>query len=122
MRNEQKTIFVLDDDLDILEFLQALLQQEGYRVVITSKAESLEKLISGDTLPDLILMDVFLSGSDGCEIVKQLKSQEKSRSIPVVMFSAHPGVEGTARHAGADAFVSKPFEMDELLAKIEHYL
>ena len=73
-------------------------------------------------LPDLILLDVLLSGKDGREIVKRLKSQEETRHIPVIMFSAHPSAEKTARAAGADDFVAKPFEMDEILAKIAKHV
>jgi DNA-binding response OmpR family regulator len=118
MQSKQKKILVVDDEPDILEFLQELLEQEGYTVAITDKAEYIEKLHDGG-LPDLILIDVLLSGKDGREIVKDLKSQEEeTRDVPVIMFSAHPSAEETARAAGADDFVAKPFEMDEILAKI----
>jgi DNA-binding response OmpR family regulator len=112
---------VIDDELDILAFLRELLEQEDYTVVTIDKAEYGEKLHDGG-LPDLILLDVLLSGKDGHEIVKRLKSQEETRHIPVIMFSAHPSAEETTRAAGADAFVAKPFEMDELLEKVAHYL
>ena len=121
MQSKQKKILVVDDEPDILEFLQELLEQEGYTVAITDKAEYIEKLHDGG-LPDLILIDVLLSGKDGREIVKHLKSQEETRYIPVIMFSAHPNAEETARAAGADDFVAKPFEMDEVLAKIAKHV
>ena len=117
MGSKQKKILVVDDEPDILEFLQELLEQEGYTVSITDKAEYVEKLHAGG-LPDLILIDVLLSGKDGRKIVKQLKSQEATKHVPVIMFSAHPSAEETARAAGADDFVAKPFELDEVLAKI----
>jgi DNA-binding response OmpR family regulator len=121
MQRAQKKILVIDDELDILEFLQELLEQEDYTVVTIDKAEYGEKLYDGG-LPDLILLDVLLSGKDGREIVKHLKSQEETRHIPVIMFSAHPSAEETTRAAGADDFVAKPFEFDELLEKVAHYL
>lgn len=117
MQSKQKKILVVDDDPDILEFLQELLEEEGYIVATTDKTEYVEKLHDSG-LPDLILIDVLLSGKDGREIVKRLKSQEETRHIPVMMFSAHPSAEATARAAGADDFVAKPFEMGEILAKI----
>jgi DNA-binding response OmpR family regulator len=120
-QSHQKKILVIDDDLDILEFLHDLLEIEGYVVAITAKVDYLEKLWHGD-LPDLILLDVFLSGKDGRDIVKQLKKQEETKQIPVIMFSAHPSAEATARAAGADDFVAKPFSIDELLAKIQIFL
>ena len=121
MQSKQKKILLVDDEPDILEFLQELLEQEGYTVAITDKAEYVAKLPAGG-LPDLILIDVLLSGKDGREIVKHLKSQEATRHVPVIMFSAHPRAEETARMAGADDFVAKPFDMDEILAKIAKHV
>lgn len=121
MQSKQKKILVVDDEPDILEFLQELLEQEGYIVATTDKAEYVEKLQDGGRA-DLILIDVLLSGKDGREIVKHLKSQEETRHIPVIMFSAHPSAEETTLVAGADDFVAKPFEMDEILAKIAKHV
>ena len=113
----QKKILVVDDDPDILEFLQVILEEEGYTVATTDKGDYVEKLHDGE-LPNLILLDILLSGKDGREIVKSLKSQEETRHIPVVMFSAHPSAEATARACGADDFIAKPFDIDVLLAKL----
>jgi DNA-binding response OmpR family regulator len=121
MRSKQKKILVVDDEPDILEFLQELLEGEGYTVAIADKAEYVEKLRAGG-LPDLILIDVLLSGEDGRKIVKHLKSQEATRHVPVIMFSAHPSAEETVMVAGADDFVAKPFELDEVLAKIAKHV
>ncbi len=121
MQTRQHKILVVDDEPDILEFLQELLELEGYSVSTTKKSDYLETLSNGG-MPELILLDVFLSGKDGRDIVKHLKSQQATRHIPVIMFSAHPSAEETALAAGADAFIAKPFEIDELLAKIIHYL
>jgi DNA-binding response OmpR family regulator len=121
MQNAPKRILVVDDEPDILEFLQVILEEEGYAVLTSDKGEFLEQLHNGG-LPHLILLDVLLSGKDGREIVKYLKSQEETKSIPVIMFSAHPSAEETARQAGADDFLAKPFHIDVLLAKIAHYL
>lgn len=119
MQSKSKKILIVDDEPDILEFLRLLLEDEGYTVFIIDKAEQIEKPLSGG-LPDLILLDVLLSGKDGREIVKHLKSEERTRQIPVIMFSAHPKAERTALEAGADDFVAKPFEIDTMLDKIVH--
>jgi CheY-like chemotaxis protein len=121
MQRERKKIVILDDDPDILEFLQELLKLEGYNVVATARAEYVENLHDG-SLPDLILLDILLSGKDGREIVKRLKSQEKTRRIPMILFSAHPNAEMTARAAGADDFLAKPFEVDDILTKIAKHV
>jgi DNA-binding response OmpR family regulator len=121
MQSKRKKILVVDDEPDILEFLQVILEEEGYLVLTSQKAEYLEQLHNGG-LPDLILLDVLLSGKDGREIVKYLKQQEETKRIPVIMFSAHPSAEQTALEAGADDFMAKPFEIDDLLARVAQYL
>ena len=120
MQSKRKKILVVDDELDILEFLQVILEEEGYVVLTSQKGEYLEQLHNGG-LPDLILLDVLLSGKDGREIVKYLKQQDETKDIPVIMFSAHPSAEQTAREAGAEDFIAKPFEIDELLAKVAKF-
>ena len=121
IQSNQKKILIVEDDLDIVDFLRELLELEGYTVATTDKADYVEKLHSGD-LPDLLLLDMLLSGKDGREIVKQLKRQEETRHIPVIMFSAHPSAEKTALKAGADDFIAKPFEVDELLEMVARWV
>ena len=121
MQSQKKKVLVVDDEADILEFLKVILEDEGYTVVTTDKDDYLEKL-QDDTLPDLILLDLLLSGKDGREIVKYLKSNEKTHHIPVIMFSAHPSAREITKQAGADDFVAKPFEIDLFLKKIAQYL
>jgi DNA-binding response OmpR family regulator len=118
MQSKQKKILVVDDEPDILEFLQIIFEEAGFLVVTTDKGDYLEKLNTG-TLPDLVLLDMLLSGKDGREIVKHLKSQKRTKHIPVIMFSAHPSAEKTALEAGADDFVEKPFDIETLLEKIK---
>src|SRR5690348_2276001 len=101
----QKKILVVDDDPDILEFLQVILEEEGYTVATTDKGDYVGKLHDGE-LPTLILLDILLSGRDGREIVKSLKSHKETKHIPVIMFSAHPSAETTARACGADDFIA----------------
>jgi DNA-binding response OmpR family regulator len=121
MQSQPKKLLVVDDEPDILAFLRDLLELEGYATVVTDKAEYVEKLHNA-SLPDLILLDVLLSGKDGRDIVKKLKSQEQTKHIPVIMFSAHPNAEETAWAAGTDDFIAKPFEIDDLLAKISAHI
>lgn len=121
MQGGRKKILVVDDEPDILEFLQVILEEEGYVVLTADKGEFLAQLHKGG-LPDLLLLDVLLSGQDGRAIVRHLKSQEETKHIPVIMVSAHPSAEKTAREAGAEDFLAKPFEIDALLAKVANYL
>jgi CheY-like chemotaxis protein len=118
---QQKKVIVVDDDPDILEALQAMLEDAGYLVLTTEKGEYLEQLHNG-RLPDLILLDMLLSGKDGRDIARFLRGQEETKNIPIVMMSAHPSAEAAARAAGATDFIAKPFEMDALLKKVAQYI
>lgn len=121
MQSSQKRILIVDDEPDILEFLQIIFEDAGFLVHVTEKGDYLEKL-KNDTLPDLVLLDMLLSGKDGREIVKHIKSQERTKHIPVIMFSAHPSAEKTALAAGADDFVEKPFDIETLLEKVQRLI
>lgn len=122
MEQQAKKILVVDDDLDILEAIQFTLEDAGYEVTTTEKGEYAENLHdTNGGLPDVILLDVLLSGKDGRLICQKLKSQEETRHIPIIMMSAHPNAKQSVSAVGADDFVAKPFNVDELLAKIAQY-
>lgn len=110
-------ILVIDDELDILELVQIMLEDEGYVVTIAQKDVAFETL-AANVLPDAFILDMLLSGKDGRIISRHWKNQEETKHIPILMLSAHPSAEQEALEAGADDFLAKPFEMDDLLAKI----
>lgn len=114
-------ILVIDDDLDILSVMEILLSMKGFNVEVTAKGENTFSKIESFK-PDLILLDVLISGYDGRVICKQLKSNDATRSIPVIMFSAHPGAAATISDYGADDFIAKPFDVNNLLSKINNQL
>lgn len=117
-----KTILVVDDDPDILDALQFMLEDAGYSVKTTEKGEYAENLHdSNGGLPDVILLDVLLSGKDGRLICQKLKSQEETRHIPIIMMSAHNNARQSVASVGADDFIAKPFEADDLLEKLAKY-
>ncbi len=118
-----KHILVVDDDPDILDAIEWLLVDAGYEVRTSDKGDSAENLRdTNGGLPDLIILDVLLSGKDGRTICRHLKSRPDTRGIPIVMISAHPGAAGSVRAVGADDFVAKPFDVDVLLAAVERHL
>jgi CheY-like chemotaxis protein len=109
-------ILVVDDDPGILDALRVLFESEGYRVQTCEKGDYVGALRDATgALPDVIVLDVLLSGKDGRTICRTLKSQDVTRHIPVVMISAHPGAEQSVKEVGADAFLAKPFAIDDLL-------
>lgn len=121
MKDDKKKILVVDDDPDILDAVSLLLEGEGYEVSVSERGDGVEDLSDGD-LPDLILLDLILSGRDGGDICRLLKSRSETRDVPVVMMSAHSEAEKAASEAGADGFLAKPFEIDRLLQTIQSQL
>lgn len=114
-------ILVVDDDIDILSVMEILLSMKGFDVEVTSKGENTIPKIESFK-PDLILLDVLISGHDGRNICKQLKSNKSTRHIPVIMFSAHPGAAATISDYGADDFIAKPFDVNNLMQKVNSHL
>jgi CheY-like chemotaxis protein len=115
-------ILMVDDDKDLLEVTQSLLAKKGYEVAtVTCWEDALQAL---DTFqPQVILLDVFLSGIDGLDICKQLKSLPTTKHIPVIILSAYPGVaESVTYEYGADDFIAKPFEVSDLITKVHSVL
>ncbi len=115
-------IFVIDDDKDLLKVVKSLLIKKGFNVSTYSDWELANNDIKRYE-PQLILLDVFLSGVDGFEVCKKLKSNFATRHIPVLIFSAYPRVAETAIYEyGANDFISKPFEVNELIRKVHAIL
>jgi CheY-like chemotaxis protein len=111
---------IVDDDPAILDSIGLLLEFEGYQVTTVSNPSSLFNLQDG--FPDLFLLDIWMSGTDGRDVCKFLKQQTATNKIPVVMISASREIEKSAKEAGADDFISKPFETSELLEKVRQYI
>ena len=114
-------ILVVDDDLDILVVMEILLSMKGFEVDVTAKWENTFDKIE-TFKPDLILLDVLISGNDGRTLCKQLKSKSDTKHIPIIMFSAHPSAAATINEYGADDFIAKPFDVNDLLAKVNKQL
>jgi len=117
--NKQKRITVADDDPGILDAVGMMLEMEGYEVNTTLNGHT---VLSLQQLPDVYILDIWMSGSDGRELCKQLKTEEKTKNIPVILISASNDLKRSAETAGADDFLAKPFEIDALLEKIEKAL
>ncbi|HBC87986.1 MAG TPA: DNA-binding response regulator [Lentisphaeria bacterium] len=113
-------IFAVDDEEDILELIRMNLEKEGYKVTsIGTGEECLKK--SREKIPDLILLDLMLPGIDGLDVCRTLKNDSKTRHIPIIMLTAK-GEESdivTGLELGADDYITKPFSMKVLLARIK---
>ena len=115
-----KKILVVDDDLTLRKVLQNSLEQKGYQVVsVGSATEALIKF--SQDIPDIIVSDVSMPEMDGFEFCRQLRSQPSGKLIPFIFLSAKNELDDRiqGRTIGADSYLTKPFEMKELLANIE---
>ncbi len=116
----KKRILVADDDPAIVESTRLILEEFGYEVDSTVDGETIYKMERD--YPDLLLLDIWMSGIDGREICRYLKNEERTREIPIIMISASRDIKESAREAGADDFLAKPFNMDDLIEKIEKHI
>jgi DNA-binding response OmpR family regulator len=120
MERAKKKILIADDDPGILDVLTLFLEEVGYEVETTSDGEIMRDFVNG--YPDLLLLDIWMSGWNGRDICRLLKNSEVTRHIPIILVSANKDTANIAKEAGADDYVNKPFDLDELLNKIERYL
>jgi two-component system alkaline phosphatase synthesis response regulator PhoP len=119
----KKKILVVEDEAELTGAIQIRLEQAGYEVLIAYDGqEALEKARTEN--PDLIVLDLMLPKIDGYKVCRLLKFDGKSKKIPVVMLTARAQEkdENLGYEVGADAFITKPFKYQVLLAKIAELL
>ncbi len=115
-------ILVIDDDTDLLDVTNALLTKKGFEVETDANWENAIRKIQTFE-PQIILLDVFLNGIDGLDICRQLKTMPHTKHIPVLIFSSYPQVaERVIYEYGADDFIAKPFDVNDLLSKVNNQL
>jgi len=118
-----KKIFIVEDELDFLSTLRERLEFEGFEVTTAVDGEEALKKIPEEQ-PDLILLDIMLPEMNGYQVCRELKSTPETETIPVVVVTAKSQESDKfwAKETGADDYVTKPFEMEELLQKIQDNL
>jgi len=114
-------VLLLDDDRDICVMVEAIIQYAGYKVFSFSSPTQLPEILQAYN-PRMLLMDMLLSGTDGRDICRTLKTDPSSSHIKVIMMSAHPDADKSCREAGADDFIAKPFDMDYFLSRVKNQL
>ena len=119
--NNNARILVLDDDPDIGTMIKMMLEYKGYRVTVSDRADMAQQALNNGGV-DLIIMDMLLSGVNGTDLCMDLKKNPSTSRIPVIMISAHPNAKEICLEAGADEFISKPFDMNDILSKIDGLL
>ncbi len=108
--------------MDLLKVVKSLLIKRGFDVYTFTDWEVANKTIRIFE-PQLILLDVFLSGIDGLDVCQKFKASPFSKHIPILLFSAFPRIAESAIHDyGADDFIAKPFEVGDLIKKVHSVL
>ncbi|QIL41798.1 response regulator transcription factor [Pedobacter sp. HDW13] len=117
----KKRIHILEDDQEIRNVIEILLSDEGFELQLSSSFAELKKNIQ-DAMPDLFLLDVMLPDGNGAEICEDLKTDIFTKHIPIIVMSAQNNSEQKAIDAFADDYISKPFDIDDVLKRINAQL
>lgn len=117
---KNKTILIVDDEMHIVQMLEMNMRTQGYKSIVAYSGEECLVVLEKQR-PDLILLDIMLPGIDGIETCRRIKSENRTKTIPVIMLSAKSqqkdiiiGLEG-----GADDYITKPFSLQELFLRIQ---
>jgi two-component system cell cycle response regulator DivK len=113
MNNTAKKIIIFDDDEDILSICSYILEEQGWEVHTFTDCNAITERVSG-IHPDVILMDNWIPDAGGIIATQTLKKSESLKNIPVIYFSANSDIQILASHAGAETYLAKPFDLDDL--------
>jgi DNA-binding response OmpR family regulator len=116
-------VLIADDDVDIVRFVALNLRLEGFEVAVANNGQdALDKAL--DMGPSLIVLDTMMPGMDGYEVCSRLRDQRPGAQIPVIMLTAKSlaADRAMAFTAGADDWVTKPFDPADLVSKVKHHL
>ncbi|MDB4904190.1 MAG: hypothetical protein JWQ63_3471 [Mucilaginibacter sp.] len=117
-------ILIIEDDKDIRDTIVYILEEEKYEVVSSGDSKILKSI--NDLNPDIILMDNWLtewkSDANGQQLSKELKSNPATKHIPIIIISAVSNIKEIAEAGLADAYLKKPFDMDELVKMVKKFI
>lgn len=119
----QERVLVVDDDPDILQFVQVNLELEGYTAERANSGRLALDVAKG-ALPDLVLLDVMMPEMDGLTVLRRLRSAPATANVPVILLTAKALSEDRVRglDLGADDYITKPFDVEELMARVRSVL
>lgn len=121
MITNTKKIMVCDDDQGILDVIQMLLETENFTVYTEVHSPNLISSIQLHS-PDLLLLDLWMPFMAGDELLKTIRHNEEIKDLPVIVLSASVDGSDIAEDAGANAFIAKPFDMNDLISKVKDLL
>lgn len=118
---KNKTILVFDDDTNILDVFTIVLESSGYEVEISETSHNILERVK-EVNPDMIIMDNWIPNIGGVKATQMLKKDPTFKHIPVIYCSANNDVSILAEQAGAEAYLAKPFDLDELESTVARLL
>ena len=118
-----KKILIVDDEQDIVETLKFMLEAQGYECFCAYDGETGLNMAK-EIVPDLMILDVMMPKMNGYKISRLLKYDSKYKDIPILMVTARSQDEDKliGEETGADEYITKPFELDDVIAKVKEYL
>lgn len=114
----KRTIYVVEDDSDITDLIEYLLTDLGFNVKSYSTVTAFDQR-SPAIVPGLVILDIMLPDGSGLDICRNLKADEDTSRIPVLMMSAHSDGKSLAQSVAADDFISKPFDINDFSARVQ---
>ncbi len=123
LTNEQARILLIDDHQTVFRLLEAIVRIKGYKLLYAENGQQ-GIVMARQEQPDLILLDVMMPDIDGFKVCQYLKENEDTKTIPVMFLTARgdDGDQEAGRKAGADGFMTKPFQTTDVLKQIETLL
>lgn len=112
-------IVIIEDDEDLLSLIDAILVDEGHEVIPYTDKNSIKGIIINR--PDLVLLDHRLPDGLGSDFCREIKSNELTKHVIVILTSGWPGLEKLAKECGADAYLEKPFDLNDIIKMVNDF-
>ena len=114
-------ILVAEDDAAIVEVMKIILEDAKYEIFTADSSKEIFSIIEEQN-PNILLLDIWLSGENGGDIARMIRNDEKTKMLPIVMISANNEIEQIAKEVGAVGFLQKPFMIEDLLSIVKQHL
>lgn len=122
--DSQRRVLIVEDDEHIAYLLEYMLQREGFATMLAADGRQAERIIEFEAPPDLVVLDIMLPYRSGVELISRIRSRREWADVPVMMLTAKSQEQDivAALDAGASDYVVKPFQPNELLARLRRLL
>lgn len=121
MKTGQKNILVIDDDQGIVDVIKIILEEHGFVVSVCTDSDQVLGFVKKN-VPDLMLLDILMYGKNGVEIIRLLRNTKLARDIPIIMMSASEDTRVIASRSGANGYIEKPFNIDDLVKIVRKHV